>query len=56
MAKIVKKEKGGAYERDQGERGVELQEFFDSTAGKWRTDVGKSWAQVVTDERARRSS
>ena len=46
----------GEYERDQGERGVELQEFFDSTAGKWRTDVGKSWAQVVTDERARRSS
>ena len=46
----------GEYERDQGERGVELHEFFDSTAGKWRTDVGKSWAQVVTDERARRSS
>jgi len=46
----------GEYERDQGDRGVELQEFFDSTAGKWRTDVGKSWAQVVTDERARRSS
>lgn len=41
----------GEYERAQADRGVELQEFFDSTAGKWRTDVGRSWAQVVTDER-----
>ena len=41
----------GEYERDQP--GVELQEFFDSTAGKWRTDVGKEWAACVTDERAR---
>lgn len=41
----------GEYERDQADRGVELQEFFDSTAGKWRTETGKAWARQVTEER-----
>lgn len=44
------------YEREQSDRGIELQEFFDSTAGKWRTDIGKQWAKQVTDERDARKS
>ena len=36
------------YERDQG---VNLQEFFDSTAGKWRTSLGESWANQIYIER-----
>lgn len=28
-----------------------LQEFFDSTAGKWRTDLGKSWAEEIYKRR-----
>jgi len=43
----------GEYERDQG---VNLQEFFDSTAGKWRTSLGESWANEVYDTRGRNTS
>ena len=39
------------YERDQG---VNLQEFFDSTAGKWRTTLGESWANQIYNERMRK--
>ena len=39
------------YETAQG---AELQEFFDSTAGKWRTDLGRSWAEEVCRRRSER--
>jgi putative hydrolase of HD superfamily len=37
------------YERAQG---VALQEFFDSTAGKWRTETGRAWAAEVVRRRS----
>lgn len=37
------------YEAAQGKQ---LQEFFDSTAGKWRTELGRSWAEEVYRRRA----
>lgn len=37
------------YERAQG---MELQEFFDSTAGKWRTETGRAWAAEVVRRRS----
>lgn len=39
------------YESAQG---MSLQEFFDSTAGKWRTDIGRSWAEEIVKRRAAR--
>lgn len=36
------------YEQKQG---IRLQEFFDSTAGKWRTEVGQAWADEVVRRR-----
>ncbi len=36
------------YETAQGKV---LQEFFDSTAGKWRTDLGRSWAEEILRRR-----
>ena len=42
------------YEGAQGSR--ELQEFFDSTAGKWRTELGRSWAEEVCRRRAARQA
>jgi putative hydrolase of HD superfamily len=41
------------YESSQGS---ELQEFFDSTAGKWRTEIGRSWAEEICKRRGERSS
>jgi len=38
----------------EGAQGSELQEFFDSTAGKWRTELGRSWAEEVCRRRAER--
>lgn len=38
------------YEHAQG---VELQEFFDSTADKWRTPVGKALAAALYEERGK---
>lgn len=39
------------YESAQGKN---LQEFFDSTAGKFKTEVGKAWAaEIVARRRAR---
>lgn len=35
----------------EGAQGMVLQEFFDSTAGKWRTDVGKAWAEEIYQRR-----
>jgi putative hydrolases of HD superfamily len=41
------------YESAQGS---ELQEFFDSTAGKWRTDIGRSWAEEICKRRSERNN
>ena len=35
----------------EGAQGMVLQEFFDSTAGKWRTDVGRAWAEEIYQRR-----
>ena len=35
----------------EGAQGMRLQEFFDSTAGKWRTELGKSWAEEIYTRR-----
>jgi putative hydrolase of HD superfamily len=32
------------YENQQE---IHLQSFFDSTAGKWRTDLGRRWAEEI---------
>lgn len=31
----------------EGAQGMHLQEFFDSTEGKWRTELGRSWAEEI---------
>ncbi|KAL6189168.1 hypothetical protein ACLB2K_040558 [Fragaria x ananassa] len=36
------------YENDQGK---DLEEFFQSTAGKFQTDVGKAWAAEIASRR-----
>ncbi|KAL0404332.1 UNVERIFIED_CONTAM: 5'-deoxynucleotidase HDDC2 [Sesamum radiatum] len=36
------------YENDQGK---DLEEFFESTAGKFQTDLGKAWASEVASRR-----
>ncbi|XP_050373376.1 uncharacterized protein LOC126791029 [Argentina anserina] len=36
------------YENDQGK---DLEEFFESTAGKFQTDVGKAWAAEIASRR-----
>ncbi|XP_006646965.2 5'-deoxynucleotidase HDDC2 [Oryza brachyantha] len=36
------------YEKEQG---LDLEEFFQSTAGKFQTDVGKAWAAEVASRR-----
>ncbi|KAJ0989855.1 hypothetical protein J5N97_008211 [Dioscorea zingiberensis] len=36
------------YEKEQG---INLDEFFQSTAGKFQTDVGKAWASEITSRR-----
>ena len=39
------------YEKAQG---LDLQEFFDSTAGKFKTETGRAWAaEIVARRRAR---
>ncbi|KAI5675639.1 hypothetical protein M9H77_06589 [Catharanthus roseus] len=39
------------YEKDQGK---DLEEFFESTAGKFQTDVGKAWALEIASRRKSR--
>lgn len=36
------------YEADQG---IDLQEFFDSTAGKFKTPLGQTWAKEIVRRR-----
>ena len=36
------------YEADQG---IDLQEFFDSTAGKFKTPLGQAWAKEIIRRR-----
>lgn len=38
----------------EGAQGKVLQEFFDSTAGKWRTELGQSWAEEICARRRQR--
>ena len=40
------------YEAAQG---LDLQEFFNSTAGKFRTELGQAWAAEVLAQRAARN-
>ncbi|CAO2823053.1 unnamed protein product [Amaranthus hypochondriacus] len=39
------------YEKDQGK---DLEEFFESTAGKFQTDIGKAWALEIASRRQKR--
>ncbi|CAN6482496.1 unnamed protein product [Victoria cruziana] len=39
------------YETEQGRN---LEEFFESTAGKFQTDVGKAWAAEIVSRRQRK--
>ncbi|KAG6512292.1 hypothetical protein ZIOFF_030389 [Zingiber officinale] len=43
-------EDGFAYTTKQG---IDLEEFFESTAGKFKTDVGKAWASEIVSRRKR---
>ena len=36
----------------ESQQGMVLQEFFDSTQGKWRTELGRSWAEEIYRRRA----
>ena len=38
------------YEESQGKQ---LDEFFTSTDGKWRTELGKQWAAEIVSRRKR---
>ena len=38
------------YEQSQGKQ---LDEFFASTEGKWRTQLGKQWAAEIVSRRKR---
>lgn len=38
------------YEQSQGKQ---LDEFFASTDGKWRTELGKQWAAEIVSRRNR---
>ncbi|KAL4298128.1 hypothetical protein GQ457_12G024950 [Hibiscus cannabinus] len=38
----------------ENEQGVDLDEFFQSTAGKFQTDVGKAWASEIASRRKKR--
>ncbi|XP_042378157.1 5'-deoxynucleotidase HDDC2-like isoform X1 [Zingiber officinale] len=37
----------------EDEQGIDLEEFFESTAGKFKTDVGKAWASEIVSRRKR---
>jgi putative hydrolase of HD superfamily len=41
-----------AFEYEQAQGGMHLQEFFDSTVGKFKTPLGRAWAQELVDRRA----
>lgn len=41
------------YENEQGK---DLEEFFESTAGKFQTDVGKAWALEVASRRRKKAA
>ena len=40
-----------ADEYEQQQPGLELQEFFDSTRGRFKTDLGRSWAEEIVRRR-----
>ena len=35
----------------EGSQGKQLDEFFDSTEGKWRTELGRQWAAEIVKRR-----
>ena len=35
----------------EGSNGQSLDEFFTSTEGKWRTEIGKAWAEEIVSRR-----
>ncbi len=35
----------------EGQQGIKLDEFFESTKGKWRTDLGRQWAAEIISRR-----
>ncbi len=35
----------------EGRQDIRLDEFFASTAGKWRTDLGRQWAAEIVSRR-----
>ncbi|XP_073002276.1 uncharacterized protein [Typha latifolia] len=37
----------------ENEQGMDLDEFFQSTAGKFQTDIGKAWASEIASRRKR---
>ncbi|XP_065042860.1 uncharacterized protein LOC135676025 [Musa acuminata AAA Group] len=37
----------------EDEQGIDLEEFFESTAGKFQTDIGKAWASEIASRRKR---
>mmetsp|Transcript_22481 Transcript_22481/g.66948 ORF Transcript_22481/g.66948 Transcript_22481/m.66948 type:complete len:126 (-) Transcript_22481:222-599(-) len=41
-----------AYEYERSQDGMHLQEFFDSTAGKFKTPLGRAWAEELIQRRA----
>ncbi|KAJ6829005.1 HD domain-containing protein 2-like [Iris pallida] len=40
----------------ENEQGIDLDEFFQSTAGKFTTDVGKAWAAEIVSRRRKNNS
>ena len=40
----------------EDEQGINLQEFFDSTTGKFTTPLVQSWAKEVNNRRAQKSA
>lgn len=35
----------------EGQQDIKLDEFFESTKGKWRTDLGRQWAAEIISRR-----
>ena len=35
----------------EGQQDIRLDEFFESTNGKWRTDLGRQWAAEIVSRR-----
>ena len=40
----------------EAEQSMDLQDFFDSTKGRFKTELGKSWAEEIVRRRADRQN